>query len=266
MTTRAVEELAERLIQARLSAEPIDDTIRLPVPGSLQEASLVDDAVAELSRWPVLGWKIACTSEHAQELLGTSAPFAGRVYSVCEVDGETVAHIDRGRLCSAPFLEGEFAFTIGPRAKREPPQMSDLDERQLAVWSTIDCVRPAIEVVGGRFGRLEGQSVNLIAADAASNSLLIVGEPTPSFDPASLVRACATMEVDGEIAGQGSGADVLGGPFDALCWLVAHLGGRDLRLEPGQVVTTGTATQICELPVGATAKLSIEGLGSVVAR
>jgi 2-keto-4-pentenoate hydratase len=45
---------------------------------------------------------------------------------------------------------------------------------------------------------------------------------------------------DGVLVASGSGADVLGGPFNALRWLVRALPD---GLQAGEVVTTGTLTQ-----------------------
>jgi 2-keto-4-pentenoate hydratase len=73
------------------------------------------------------------------------------------------------------------------------------------------------------------------------------------------------MEVDGTVTGSGTGADVFGGPIQALAWLVGNLSSRGLTLSPGQVVTTGTATQVTRLPPGSTATLTVDGVGTVSA-
>ncbi|MCB0991154.1 MAG: fumarylacetoacetate hydrolase family protein [Acidimicrobiales bacterium] len=249
-----IDSLARLLIDARTAGESIDSLPPAFAPADVVEAQLVDDRVAELSGWPVLGWKIGCTSEHAQKLLGADGPFAGRIYSIHQ-SGVVLADDD---LMVEPKLEGEIAFEIG----HDLGPFDGACERSV-VSDAVSAVMPAIEFVGGRFTTFIGAPLLHVIADAGSNSLLVVGDRS---DPAcidGLDAAQARMEVDGEITGQGRGADVLGHPLTALVWLVDHLSGRGIGLSAGQIVTTGTATQVSKLPVGSTAVATVEGLGSV---
>ncbi len=254
MSDDRIDELASILISARedvRALEPLPDEL---IPADAAEANRVDDRVAELTAWPVLGWKIGCTSEHAQALLGSDGPFAGRVYSLFETGTE----LGSSELAVDPHLEGEFAFTM---AHDLEPTGGPIDPAD--VLAAVGSVRPAIEMVGGRFADFFGTPLNLLIADAGANTLLVVGDGMDEVDPNELVATQATMSVDGQQTGAGSGADVLGGPFDALCWLADHLSGRGIGLHAGQVVTTGTATQVSPLPIGATAVAELSGVGSV---
>lgn len=246
--------LAELLVDARRTGRPISEVPDDLVPPTVRDAQIVDDLVAEISGWPVVGWKIGCTSTYAQELLGSDGPFAGRVYSVRET-GATIGATD---LPSEAMLEGEFAFTIGSTLAGEAhvPTRSD-------VVAAIADVRPAIEVVGGRYVKFVGLDLRLIVADAGANALLVVGPPVTGLDFEQLGTAGAEMTVDGTQTGAGTGADVLGHPLDALHWLTTHLAGRGIALETNQIVTTGTATQVANLPAGASATAAFENVGTV---
>lgn len=246
--------LAEILIAARTHQEPVGVLPDQLVPTSAAEAEAVDDKVAGSSGWQLRGWKIGCTSEHAQKLLGSPGPFAGRVYS--RYDGPTT--LGSRELVTTPHLEGEFAFTIG--ADLAPSE--DGHDRAAVVAAVAD-VRPAIEIVGGRFLDFFGTPLFSLMADAGANTHLIVGEPAADFDPEALPSTGARMEVDGEITGSGSGADVLGDPIEALLWLANHLSERSITLRAGDIVTTGTATQVSTLAPGSTATVSLDGIGSV---
>ena len=246
--------LADVLIEARTTRRALDPLPAELVPTSEAEAAAVDDRVAEVTGWTVKGWKIGCTSKHAQEMLGAPGPFAGRVYSLFEGD----ATLGPDELVAEPNLEGEFAFTLGvDLAPRTGGHGGD------DVVAAIATIHPAIEVVGGRFAQFVGTPLLCLVADAGANTHLVLGPPAPSWDPDSLSTTAATIEVDGEVTGRGTGADVLGGPITALGWLVDHLTERGITLEAGQVVTTGTATQVSALPVGATATATLDGIGSV---
>lgn len=232
--------------------EPLGPLPEHLIPSDPIEAQAIDDRVAEATGWKVLGWKIGCTSEHAQQMLGAPGPFAGRVYSVFE-DGVTL----RNEIAVEPNLEGEIAFRLSSDIAPD----GSVDRANLA--SAIGEVMPAIEFVGGRFHDFVGTPLMCLVADAGANTHLVLGSPTAGFDLESLGAAEATMTVADAVTGSGVGADVLGHPLNALQWLVDHLRGRGITLQAGQVVTTGTATQVSQLPVGATAVASVEGLGSV---
>jgi len=249
-----VQRVADILIGARndhTALEPFDADI---APQTEAEANAVDDLVAEISGWTAAGWKIGCTSEHAQQMLGASGPFAGRVYSVFD-SGSTLGPAE---LMNEPNLEGEFAFTLG----------SDLTastggHHRDDVIAAAANVRPVIEIVGGRFIQFVGAPLFNLISDAGANSHLILGDPVPLSDAEALAGFGATMTVNGERSGGGVGADVLGSPIDALTWLANHLSGRGISLRAGEVITTGTATQVSPFPPGATAVAELENIGPV---
>lgn len=249
-----IQTLAELLLEARsegLALAPIDQEL---IPESLAEAEAVDDAVAARIGRRVVGWKVGCTSAHAQELLGSDGPFAGRVYDLHQ-SGVTLAATE---FVTEPHLEGEFAFTMSHDLEPTAQERSR-DE----VINAVADVRAAIEIVGGRYEQFIGTPLHSVIADAGANTRLVVGEPATDWDPAALVDTAATMTVDDAVTGQGHGRDVLGDPIEALRWLVNRLSARGITLEAGMTVTTGTATQVSALPPGATARNVIDGLGSV---
>lgn len=265
--TQPATRLARLLIQSRRQgvALGLGDLVEQRLePASDVEANQVDDLVAELSGRPVRGWKIGCTSEHAQRLLNAVGPFAGRVYAVLQPDpspkgGPDPVVVDEP-FAVEPLLEGEFAFTFGAglRPTGEPCDRSTVVE-------AVAMVHPAIEFVGGRYREFLGAPLRFVIADAGANIMLVLG-PGVALDAGLADRLnglAATMTVDGEVTGSGSGGDVLGHPIDALVWLVNHLAGRGIGIDAGQIVTTGTATQVCTLPIGSRARLEIATIGSV---
>ncbi len=258
-----VDRLASLLLDARRDGVALPPAGPDLIPTDEVEAATVDDAVAARIGRPVQGWKIGCTSEHAQELLGASGPFAGRVYALHQDDGDGV-ELAPTAFVTEPVLEGEFAFALGADlAARDQPWSRE------AVAGAVAAVHPAIEVVGGRWTMFIGAPLTCLIADAGANTRLVVGPPAAVggiADLEALGAAAATMTVDGEVTGRGHGHDVLGHPLDALCWLVEHLRRRGIGLTAGQIITTGTATQVTVLGPGATATASFEQVGSVTLR
>ena len=161
-------------------------------------------------------------------------------------------------MTATPYLEGEFAFVMKTTLR---PEDGPYTIEQLV--AAIGELRPAIEVVGGRFTRFVGVPVPSIIADAGSNAHVVLGPPVATWHPADLPEQEATMSVDGQVATNGSGRDVLGNPVNSLHWLVEHLSERNIALEAGQVVATGTATKVTELPSGSTAEADFGPIGRV---
>lgn len=245
---------AQSLIEARVNQQPIDDLPESSRPSTPAEAEAVDDRVAEITGWPVLGWKVGCTSLASQKLLGADGPFAGRIYSV----SDSGVPVPPKSIVSTPHLEGEFAFVMH-RALAGNQDSFTPDQ----ILQAVGELRPAIEVVGGRFTKFVGVPFLSIIADAGSNSHLVLGQPASTWDPADLPSQEATMSIDGALATSGSGQDVLDSPMNSLLWLANHLAGRGITIEAGHVVTTGTATKVTELPAGSTAVADFGPLGSV---
>lgn len=249
-----VEAAATALVEARINKSPIDEFPEQLRPQSAAEAQAIEDQVASISGWPVLGWKVGCTSVASQELLGTDGPFAGRIYSI----SESGAPLPANAITGTSYLEGEFAFTFDKAVVRgNSPVSAD------QILEAVGDLRLAIEIVGGRFKEFIGMPVPSIIADAGSNDHLVLGQPSASWSPFELPAQRATMAIDDTIVASGSGHDVLGNPINSLLWLANHLADRDLMIEAGQVVTTGTATKVTVLPVGSTAVADFGVLGSV---
>ncbi|MGI9385377.1 MAG: fumarylacetoacetate hydrolase family protein, partial [Methyloligellaceae bacterium] len=78
-----------------------------------------------------------------------------------------------------------------------------------------------------------------------------------------LAAQSVTLSVDGAFRAEGSGANVLGHPFNALDWLVETLRRRGLGLEAGAIVSTGTCTGINYVEPGQTAVADFGELGRV---
>jgi 2-keto-4-pentenoate hydratase len=69
--------------------------------------------------------------------------------------------------------------------------------------------------------------------------------------------------INGEVAGEGTGADVLGHPHHALAWLANHLAARGDGLEAGQLVLTGSLVKTVWLKEGDRVRMELDGLGTV---
>lgn len=251
MTTDPISRTVDRLLSARRSGTPLE-TLSPDDPADQTEAYVIADRVAEALDDPVLGWKIGCTSEFAQQALGTDGPISGRVHEL----GETGSTFDIARFQGAQ-IEGEMAFTMGTDL---PPSDGPFSQEQ--VTAAVASLHPAIEIVGGRMANFMNQPILTTMADSGGNAALFIGAAAAEWTSDDLPDTAGTMTVDATETGAGTGADVLGHPLTALTWLANHLAERGVGLRAGDVVTTGTCTQVTPAVAGTTATVSFGSFGS----
>jgi len=178
--------------------------------------------------WQPAGWKLGFTNQSLWSRLGLDSPIRARVYR------ETLCH---GTVAASglvqPRIEPEVVFGIGASISNE----ADAEE----VAAAVEWAAAGLEVVQCHFENWELTPAEAVA-DGGLHAALAVGRRT-ELDAAAvrgLATASCELVCDGAVVARGHGTDVLGGPLDALCWLVRALPD---GLQAGQIVTTGTLTQ-----------------------
>jgi 2-oxo-3-hexenedioate decarboxylase/2-keto-4-pentenoate hydratase len=257
---------AEFIVNARLAHQPLG---ALPVdirPRDEQEGYAAQQAARPLLTaagfGELAGYKVGCTSRAMQEFLGIPTPCAGSMFSgsVHDVEG-SLPHDPGGRL----GFECEIAVWIGA-------DLDDLDDRpdgyaRGRIVDAIEASCAAIEVVADRYVDYASLGVPTLIADDFFHVGCVVGPKVTDFDPNDLRSVRASMEVDGEHVGSGTGADLLDDPINVLSWLAGAAASRRDPLRAGQVVMLGSivATRWVDPSTSATAVVSNDPLGQVVA-
>jgi len=252
--------LAEtRLGRDRLAALP--DDVR---PRSEAEAYAVQLAVHEqltaAGRGARAGWKIGCTTAVMRQFLKIDQPCAGGILaSGLFAAPATFAFAGLRK----PGIECEIAVRLGADlpASGAPYAAEDLGD-------AVAAVMPAIELVEERFVDFRDPAVDAasLIADDFFHVAAIVGPETSDWRSLDLAALTGETRIDGELRGQGRGADVMGHPLAALAWLADHLAGLGLALRRGDVVLTGSVV-VTQYPGGpATVVTEIDRLGQVELR
>ncbi len=195
------------------------------------DAYTVQAAAAATSGLTRAGWKIAATSDLAQDLLNVDGPALGPVFA---------EHIQQSP-CSAVVqpnhgtaIECEIAFMMATT----PHSASRHD-----VVACIDHAVVAIEIVGSRFdGGFQGAGTSICIADFAFNAGLVLGPRIVDGASIDFAGVAARAVVNGKVAAEGNGAAVMGDPITALCWAAEEAACLGLPLASGDVVSTGTMT------------------------
>ena len=227
-------------------------------PATVEDGYAVQDGLAASAGLAVAGYKIGATNARVQARFGLDAPFSGRIFA--DFVGESPLHVPAGRV-NFHTVEPEFDFVMGTTlAPRAAPWTRD--ELRRAVAS----VHPAIEIPDSRYTDWLSMTAPDLIADNAIAGLLCLGPAAEGGLARDLAAQPVALRRNGEAAGEGAGRHVLGDPWNVLVWLANHLSARGTTLEAGQIVTTGSATDILVCRPGDTVTADFGPLGRVEIR
>ncbi|MDR2019842.1 MAG: 2-keto-4-pentenoate hydratase [Treponema sp.] len=222
--------LAEKLFNAERSRKAIP-----PLTG--EEPSLtVDDAyriqlvnvkrVVEMGH-AISGKKIGLTSEGIQKQFGVNEPDYGHLFASmdCRDGGINTAALLQ------PKIEGEIAFIL--RADLAGGRVTRDD-----VVKATDYVVAAFEIVDSRVADWKIKLPDTIS-DNASSGRYVLGTKRLKLDEVDLPRVSMKLYKNGALAGEGTGAAVLGDPCISVAWLANRLWSYGVTLKAGEVILSG---------------------------
>ncbi|MDR1914968.1 MAG: fumarylacetoacetate hydrolase family protein [Synergistaceae bacterium] len=175
----------------------------------------------------ISGKKIGLTSKGMQTQLGVDEPDYGHLFS-------DMLHTD-GRIPTDEFLqpkiEAEIAYILKEDLSGGSVSASD-------VIAATDYVVGAFEIVDSRVRDWRIKLPDTIA-DNASSGCYVLGERR--FHPRDIDLPSITMKLykNGEPAGEGTGAAVLGDPSVSVAWLSNKLWNYGVVLKKGEIVLSG---------------------------
>jgi 2-keto-4-pentenoate hydratase len=233
--TAACEYLLDlRRTRRRVAALPADLVPRSLAEGYQVQERLVRRLLDGAGGRPV-GYKVACTSELAQQALGVDGPFFGALLSHS-------CHSNPAVLPASAFTvrcaEAEFGFELADDVPGGPAYTAE------TVKDFIAAALPSIEIVDHRFHDWQAVGAPSLAADNAIHGCWVAGDPCPDWRDIDFARHPVTLTVNGATTFPGSGAAVLGNPLTVVAWLANELPRHGRRLRRGDRVTTGVTTGI----------------------
>jgi 2-keto-4-pentenoate hydratase len=229
-------------------------------PADEAEGYQVQRAVHDLllpSTGPLAGYKIGCTSKVMQEYLDIAHPCGGGVFARGVLESGA-------NLRAADFVRVGVECEIAVRLARNlPPSEGPFT----AEWmmEAIEAYLPAIEIVDDRYEKWETLGAPTLIADDFFAAACVLGEPVARNAAPDLLAVTGRALINGEEAGRGTGADVLGHPHEALAWLANHLAEEGRGLHAGQIVLTGSLVKTVWLKAGDHVVMELDGLGRVEA-
>ncbi|NDY93452.1 2-oxopent-4-enoate hydratase [Ideonella livida] len=224
----------------------------------------VEDAYAIQSRYVarrlqagerIVGKKIGVTSKPVQDLLGVYEPDFGQLTSgmVCtEADGVSLEGLIQ------PKAEAELAFVL--ERDLVGPGITAADVIRATAY-----VSPCFEIVDSRIKDWKIKIQDTVA-DNASCGVFLLGDA--KGDPRKLDLALAGMVLhrNGALFSTSAGAAVQGSPVNAVVWLANTLGRLGLPFKAGEVILSGSQSQLLAVQNGDELVCRIGGLGACRAR
>lgn len=251
------ETAAEILVRQRLSLSPIDlDNARRPADETAAY-DLQDEVNGLLAQklGAIAGHKIGCTTPVMQNFLGIPNPCAGRVFAKTVFrDGVELSRAQYRKLgveCEIVALLGK---DIEPLPGAYTPQ---------GLLPHVGAVMAGMEVVDDRYADYRAQGVHTLIADNFFNAGCVLGAPVTDWRGLDLATLGGHMRINGNEAGRGTGAMVMGHPLAALAWLANRRSARGEGLRRGEFVFLGSLVETKWLNAGDEVAIEIAGLGKV---
>lgn len=200
----------------------------------------------------IVGKKIGLTSIAVQKQLGVDQPDFGILFSDMEaLNGLSIPFKDTMQ----PKAEAEIAFVL----------KEDLDAENITIIDLISAIEyalPAIEIVGSRIENWNIKITDTIA-DNASASHYVLGHQPKLLNEFDMVACKMQMSKNGNVVSEGTGADCLGSPLNAVLWLAKKMVKLGQPLKAGELILSGALGPMSAIEAGDHLEASISGLGSV---
>ena len=251
---------AAAIAAARRSRTPLQPLAADVAPKTEAEGYRVQDAVHKLLAADFgarVGYKIGCTSAVMQQYLDIPHPCGGGVFA-------KGVHDSGVALQARDFVRVGVECEIAVRLARD---LAPTEAPFTAEWvaEAIDAYHPAIEIVDDRYVKWETLGAPTLVADDFFAAGCVLGQAVARSAAPDLFTVIGRALINGKKAGQGTGADVLGHPHNALAWLANQLAASGKGLRAGEIVLTGSLVKTIWLEAGDKVVMELQGLGSVAA-
>jgi 2-keto-4-pentenoate hydratase len=253
----------QRLFEAHERGERFSPLPGELAPRTVEEAYAIQDAFVALRAQKlgaIVGYKVALTSEEMRRFVGLDQPQGG---AMLEATIRRTPAIVRAADYSRLLVEFEIAVEMA-----EDLPAADAPFSRERVARAVGAVMPALELADDRnadYAELRKHPFDLIA-DNAWNEGAVLGYPIKEWQGIDLTAVRGVATLNGEVVGEGRGADAMGHPFNAVAWIADHLAAHGRGLLRSDVVITGSLVTTKFAKAGDFIRFSVDGLGDVELR
>ncbi len=193
----------------------------------------------------IIGWKIGLTSKAMQSALNIDIPDSGILF-----DDMLFPHQGYVPKCKfiQPRIEAEIAFVFKETLAGETVSREE-------VIRATDFVAPSLEILDTRIQRKDpntgkARTIFDTISDNAANAGVIIGNEKHKIEAYDLRWIGAIVSRNQEVEETGLGAGVLNDPIESVIWLARRMAKYDQKIEPGQIVLSGSFIRAIECPSG----------------
>jgi 2-keto-4-pentenoate hydratase len=238
----AARERGEHFPKAWFDRLSLDDAFRI----QLARIARRDDRPGQRR----VGWKVGLTAKAIQEQFRVHEP----VFGCLLAEGRKPSgHVFHAAELIKPGFENEVLVELG----RDVPPGAD----RATVAAAVATLAPALEIIETR-GDFTAQ-LALALADNAQQKAFVAGTPVRAAEISDLAAVTARVRINGAEVATGTGAAVLGHPYESVAWLAGKLAQFGERLRAGDLIMSGSFTRQFPLAAGDTVETAFEGLGTV---
>ena len=255
MNEEAIERAARILLDARLDNYQIPALPADCQPASLEEAAAVRERLGALIPEEKVGYLLGLTNEYMQKNFNTDSPYWAPI--LASSLRESPAELSAGDLLTMG-IECEVAFRL---AEDLPARDAAYETGEVA--AAVATMHPAIEVVNAHFENWLEADLFSVLADNGTDGPLVLGGGVADWQAIDRPGIPVTLTVDGTVRARGTGAKALGDPLTALTWCANALSTRGTGLRAGEVVNTGTCTEVHHARAGERVVADFGPLGAV---
>ncbi|MDE3105321.1 MAG: 2-keto-4-pentenoate hydratase [Acidobacteriota bacterium] len=244
---QALMDAANLLLDARRTLQTMDALPEALQPTTLDEAYLVQDAVAA-AYGPIGGWKIGAPTPEATPLF---APMP----KAWMAPGNAVLSGPRWRYRG---LEAEIAFLVGQDLPpRETPYSRD------EVIAAMASCHPIIEVLESGLTDPANAPRMSMLADVQMHGGFVYGAPVADWQRLDFSQERVTLAIDGAVRVERTGSNTSGDFLRLLPWLANEGAARTGGLKAGQWITTGSWTGYTLAQAGNSVDVHFSNAGKV---
>ncbi len=226
---------ADILAKSRRHGELCD--LPLDLISSEAEAYDIQAAAQDALGFERKGYAIVGSSDGSRRTLGLEKPIFSEIPGSSLLSNTREFHLPEGVI----GVQCEFVFTM---LRQYPDAGEEIDLSN--VGDAVLTCRPAIGVLGRRTRRpFAGDNVAI--ADYGLHVATLCGDHMKEFAPSSLSEIEVTTFLFLETVLMGKASFVMGNPLHAVAWLAGELQARGRRLEPNDIVATGSCTTILQV-------------------
>jgi 2-oxo-3-hexenedioate decarboxylase/2-keto-4-pentenoate hydratase len=256
----AIGRAAQALYDNRQQRRPLRNLPPELAPATLDDAYAIQDNLQQLymatGSGALAGWKVALTTPVMQQLVGVDHPCEGGIFQATVLTSPAEVAIAAYQRFA---VEAEIAVQLGR-------DVTEAGQTRASIGDAVAACMAAIEIVDDQEADYQALDAGNLIAGNAWNFGCVLGRPVTDWQRLDLAAVAGAMRINGEVVGEGRGADVMGHPFEALAWLANNLVRRGHPLRAGQIVMTGSVVRTQWPKAGDEVVSTMAGLGEAVLR